>query len=409
MLAQLKESDEPHENVFSLYLKELYHFPILPSQQAFYLARRLEDNYQLLIREIAREKSGLSLLEQKIGHKAGVQELALFVTLKKDIYRQNGRGEELIRQLFDLIYFRTNQEQENNQFSRVYRKELYQAGAELARRKTTGKKRAQKISMILRSIDKDKARFVEGNLRLVIYTAKNYKNRGLSLADLVQEGNMGLIQAVDRFDYRMGYHFSTYASWWVRHHLHRAIEEKSRIIRIPTHFYEQIRRYSSISKEMSASGEKPTHEEILAVLADHILGEESSPKKIEKWIRSHSVQYHESMTALNILSLDAPVKDREEGSIADLIRSETTSPEDSVIYADIIKKILEGLDPRERDIIIKRFGLDGNEEKTLIEIGEAYQVSKERIRQVEETTLKKIRRKMKTGHPNRTVEANGSR
>lgn len=226
--------------------------------------------------------------------------------------------------------------------------------------------------------------FVKANLRLVVMMAGQLRGHGLLYSDLIQEGNLGLIKAVDRFDYRKGVRFSTYASWWIRHYMNRAIQEKSRSIRIPVHMLDASRRVSSVQRTLTNQlGRQPTAEEISELSG-------FSLDKLEK-IRIGQTE--------QIISLDEPVGEEERRPRLDTFLStdEIRNPLEEISSrksAEEIQSLVQELEPKEMDIIRKRFAFDDNREWTLQEIGDLYHVSRERIRQIEERTLKKLRQKL---------------
>ncbi len=260
---------------------------------------------------------------------------------------------------------------------RMYLKEIGRIPLLTAAEETDLAQRVEKGEM------KAKERLINSNLRLVVSIAKKYVGRGLTLLDLIEEGNIGLMRAVEKFDWRKGYKFSTYATWWIRQAITRAIADQARTIRIPVHMVETINRFIRTSRKlMQELGREPTPEEVAKEMG-------IEPEKVREIIK----------VSQEPTSLEAPVGEEKDSTLGDFIPDEEIRPEDQA-SAELLKahlaEVLDTLNDREKKVLKLRFGLEDGRQRTLEEVGKEFGVTRERIRQIEAKALRKLR------HPTRS-------
>jgi RNA polymerase primary sigma factor len=263
-----------------------------------------------------------------------------------------------------------------------------EAGTESAALLADGKPRsAEDLELLADLIERGnvaRRRLVESNLRLVVSVARRYMNRGIPLGDLIQDGNIGLMRAVEKFDYRRGFKFSTYATWWIRQAVSRSLADQSRTIRVPVHMVETINKYVRLSSSLQQElGREPTVDEVAEAM-------ETTPERVREIIR----------ILPQPISLESTVGDEADATLADFVIDENAVDMDEAATRIVLRAQVEGvlgtLTPRERRVVELRFGLDGDKLYTLSEIGAELGVTRERIRQIETKALRKLR------HPSRS-------
>lgn len=348
------------EDSIRLYLQEIGRIRLLRADEEIELARLIED---LLYLECMQEQ-----FEEHYGRLPQQQEWAKLAWLgdpvREELTQEKGAKPETEKEVWPRVLEALEKpetakawSEQGGKFSNSFRSRLY-------------KDRRAKDKM------------VQSNLRLVVSIAKKYMNRGLSFQDLIQEGSLGLIRAAEKFDHEKGYKFSTYATWWIRQAITRAIADQSRTIRLPVHLYETISRIKKTTKLLSQEmGRKPTEEEIATRM-------EMTIEKLRFIAKSAQLP----------ISLETPIGKEEDSRLGDFIESDGETPEDQVsksLLREDLESVLDTLSPRERDVLRLRYGLDDGRMKTLEEIGQIFNVTRERIRQIEAKALRKLR------HPNR--------
>ena len=281
----------------------------------------------------------------------------------------------------------------------VHRLEKRPVATGRGRRPTTGSGAApsratsawvERIQQSEQASIRSRNKFVQANLGLVVSVARRYQHGGLPLTDLIQEGNLGLIKAVSRFDHRRGFRFSTYATWWIRHAIGRALADKGRTVRVPVHILEANQRIRKATRSLSATlGRAPTNDELAEAI-------EMSTDKLERTMT------HSGGQAISLDQQLGDDGDRERMEVFQSPEIEETTPFDDIAnraLADQVRDVLHTLKPIEADVLRRRFGLDNEREVTLQEIATEYGLSRERIRQIQEKALSKVRRGLKVDEP----------
>jgi RNA polymerase primary sigma factor len=394
--ADRREAEEP-SNFLAMYFKDMARLAVLRPQEEFESARRLE---ALEIALWARTLSYAPVVEHalKVTERTLENSVVEFKTLRKQLAALKKKPTKTEQEKFDRIVVKTAEKVRAldtdkrildivlDELKKIVRGEpgrIIDDVVEFSVKSKEFKKYLHDISVAYGRAQGAKNEFVKANLRLVVSIARRFNYGRMPLADLIQEGNIGLIKAVERYDYRRGYRFSTYASWWIRHAISRALADKGRAVRLPVHMIDAYHRVAKSKRELSAKlGRQPTSEEIAEVTG-------IAAPKIEK-MRTFLLDQS--------FSLDRTVSDEDGRKFIDFIQdpnAENRTTADDMVDDAMTSEVraqLDHLKPIEADILRQRFGLDSDKELTLKEIGEKYNLSRERIRQLQEQALTKMRR-----------------
>ncbi len=390
--------DYAGESNLTMYFRDMSGLDVLGPEEEVHIARRIEDETAALwaqilshppmlglILDIIREKLDLSASRYRAIQRAAAVRRKRNIRANRDKYQKvaSQLAREVAEGDFDdlaladvLLELRRIRQGDTSRLPK-------QAG--FSPKSGVFRSYMEGVEACTERVQCTKHQFVEANLRLVVSIARRFNNGRMPLSDLIQEGNIGLMKAVERFDHRRGFRFSTYASWWIRHAISRALADKGRAVRLPVHMIDTYQKLSRTTRELQSKvGRKPTPEE----LSEHSGIPVAKIQKMNSYLLEQSV------------SLDRPVND-EDGRrfidfVADPKQSESTA--DSLIHQVVQNealRVMDELTPIESDILKRRFGLDGQDEATLKEIGEIYDLSRERIRQLQEQALAKVRRALR--------------
>jgi RNA polymerase primary sigma factor len=392
-----KEADSEHSNFLAMYFKEMAELDVLRPEEEFRQARDIESLeislwdrifsfppaiehvLKVIERSLDNSLTEFRPLRKTLVDHRRTATRGTVARLEKHAHKvsERLRAIDIDKRLLDIVLIELRK-LPTGEPGRIVMDRL-----PFAPRGTAYQKYLRDVAGSYDKAQRAKNEFVKANLRLVVSIARRFNHGRMPLADLIQEGNIGLIKAVERFDYRRGYRFSTYASWWIRHAISRALADKGRAVRLPVHMIDAYHRVAKSKRELAGKlGRQPTTEEI---------GEATgiAANKIEK-MRSYLLDQS--------FSLDRPVSDEDGRRFIDFIQdpnAETASPVDDLADAAMtneVRDLLSSLKPIEADILRQRFGLNDDKELTLKEIGEKYNLSRERIRQLQEQALTKMRR-----------------
>jgi RNA polymerase primary sigma factor len=397
--ATAERREEEPQSFLAMYFRDMAELDVLRPEQEFETARKIEelelDLWRILLGFPPAAVWMADVIEKAVGRPLpelkGYRAIGERARRRAPATSSRGRHDRLIGQLATKLkeqdidrLFVDAAVAEVQRVSRAARSGLSVEGVSFA----TGTKAFREFHQAVRAkaqrVKQAKNEFVKANLRLVVSIARRFNHGRLPLPDLIQEGNIGLMKAVERYDYRRGFRFSTYASWWIRHAISRALADKGRAVRLPVHMIDAYHRIAKSERELQSKLERPaTTEEIASATG----------------IEADKLEKMKTFLSETPVSLDRPISDEDGRRLIDVLvdPNEAPAPPDQMMTSETQRemlKLLGGLKPIEADILRKRFGLVNDRERTLKEIGDEYHLSRERVRQLQEQALGKMRKAM---------------
>jgi RNA polymerase primary sigma factor len=393
-----RREEEP-QSFLAMYFRDMAELDVLRPEQEFETARKIEelelDLWRLLLGYAPAANWMADAVEKAVGRPVAdfkpYRAMAERARNKKVSAPTRGRFDKLVAQLATRLkeqdidrIFVDAAVAEVQRVNRASRNGLPVDGVTFSTTTKAFREWVQSVRAKALRVKQAKNEFVKANLRLVVSIARRFNHGRLPLPDLIQEGNIGLMKAVERYDYRRGFRFSTYASWWIRHAISRALADKGRAVRLPVHMIDAYHRIAKSERELQSKLERPaTTEEIASATG----------------IESDKLEKMKTFLSETPVSLDRPISDEDGRRLIDVLvdPNEAPSPPDQMMTSETqgeMLKLLGGLKPIEADILRKRFGLVNDRERTLKEIGDEYHLSRERVRQLQEQALGKMRKAM---------------